>query len=357
MKKNLGFDLLRVWLSFEVVADHYWMVKCGGEVGAFFKAMKAYAVPCFMMLSFYLTERHYAEGDVGWLKRRYPRLLTPFIVWPIFYATIFFFCVRYSPTFVDSCSELTTFKYWKTSLTPQWSDLLWQWIFGSSPRNAMQLWFHVDLMVLTAVFFGLFKAFSERLRPYVLAVVIAIGLMAQYTGFAVWLLGELPFECKWTLGRLFPTMVFAAVGLYFGKLRGKLTKLTIGTRLFLSAAGLWLLLFVYYSKCMLCKMPSLGYFGLHLAFTSIGILAFFHFLPLERLGDFASKTISLIARYCMGIYCCHYALGWLMYAYVFPQIGVGRETLVSNLLIWAVSWLLCYLISLIPGRFSKDLVQ
>ena len=122
MKKNIGFDLLRVWLSFEVVADHYWIVPTGGAVGAFFQAMKAYAVPCFMMLSFYLA-------------------------------------------------------------------------------------------------------------------------------------------------------------------------------------------------------------------------------------------ISLAARYCMGIYCCHYALGWLLYAYVFPHLGVGRETLASNLLIWAASWFLCWLLSLVPGRFTKDLVQ
>ena len=59
----------------------------------------------------------------------------------------------------------------------------------------------------------------------------------------------------------------------------------------------------------------------------------------------------------MGIYCCHYALGWLLYAYVFPRIGIGKETLVSNLFVWIVSWAFCWLISLIPGRLSKDLVQ
>ena len=357
MKKNIGFDLLRVWLSFEVVADHYWIVPTGGAVGAFFQAMKAYAVPCFMMLSFYLTERHYADGDADWLRRRYPRLLVPFLVWPLLYAAVLFLGVRYSPTFVDSCQALTTFTYWKTSLDPRWTDLLWQWTFGSSPRNAMQLWFHVDLMVLTAAVFGLYRLFSARLRPYVLAVMVAAGLTAQYTGFAVWLLGDLPFECKWTLGRIFPTMVFAAVGLSFGMIRGRISSLSSGTRCFLSLSGLWLLLFVFYSKCMTRGLPSLGYFGIHLVFTSIGILAFFHFLPLERLGGFAVRAISLAARYCMGIYCCHYALGWLLYAYVFPHLGVGRETLASNLLIWVASWFLCWLLSLVPGRFTKDLVQ
>ena len=35
MKKNIGLDLLRVWLSFEVVIDHFWHQKGLSGVWAF----------------------------------------------------------------------------------------------------------------------------------------------------------------------------------------------------------------------------------------------------------------------------------------------------------------------------------
>ena len=55
MKKNVGLDLLRVWLSFEVVIDHFWHEPGLAGVPLFFSKMRSLAVPCFLLMSFYLT--------------------------------------------------------------------------------------------------------------------------------------------------------------------------------------------------------------------------------------------------------------------------------------------------------------
>lgn len=114
---------------------------------------------------------------------------------------------------------------------------------------------------------------------------------------------------------------------------------------------------VYLAKPFETKVPGFSYQGLANVFAAMGLVAFFHFLPLERLPELVQKVLGLCARYCMGIYCVHFGLAWLLYSFVFPHLGIGRETLVSNLVIWAFSWILCHLVAQIPGKFTKNLVQ
>lgn len=96
----------------------------------------------------------------------------------------------YSETFRSMVGNLAVFLYFNTALAPHLTDLLWQWGFGSSPRLAMQFWFHADL----------------------------------------------PFECKWTLARLVTTFPFVAIGLALSTVRGRLDSLGWGERAFLFLA-------------------------------------------------------------------------------------------------------------------------
>ncbi len=113
---------------------------------------------------------------------------------------------------------------------------------------------------------------------------------------------------------------------------------------------------VDYSKAM-PRPNGLGYQGINLILMALGTVTFFHYLPLERVPGWLAKGIDLVSRYCMGIYCCHLAIGWVLHAWLFPHIGVGHETVGGCLWIWAASWLCCWLVAQIPGRFSKELVQ
>ena len=358
-KKNkiIGFDLLRIWLSFEVVFDHYWRV-CGDDpVTNFLLWMCGMAVPCFMMMSFYLTGSRFETGDAPWLKNRLVRLLTPYLFWPAVFYLVMLLGSRYSTVYVETLDKLSAFWAYKTPIEAPVTDLLWQWFLGSSRRNSMQFWFHADLLILTVSFFALFRFVAARWRTHLVVALIAAALVFQYSGLNLRCFENLPFESRYTLGRVAPMLVLASVGFLFGRLRGRLANLALADRWFFSLAGLALFFFVYLAKPFVTKVPGFSYQGLANVFAAMGLVAFFHFLPLERLPELVQKVLGLCARYCMGIYCVHFGLAWLLYSFVFPHLGIGRETLVSNLVIWAFSWILCHLVAQIPGKFTKNLVQ
>ena len=353
--KIVGFDLLRIWLSVEVVFDHFWSVHGSDGVTMFFRQMAAAAVPCFMIMSFYLTERRYAAGDRTWFVGRLVRLLTPYLFWPVVCYAMMLVCTG-SPAFVEEIGQLAAFKHYGTSVDAPFTDLLWQWLLGSSRRYSMQLWFLADLIMLTVAIFALFKVTAERWRVPLLVLLIAVGLGVQYSPLNVWMFGDLPFESRYTLGRLAPMLVLASVGLLFGRLRGRLAELSLSSRLVVVAAGLGLFVFVQFARPFR-PIPGFSYQGLDRIFLALGLVAAFHFLPFERLPGVVVRALSYCSRYCMGIYCVHFGLALPLYAFVFPHIGIGRSTLASNLLIWLASWLFCHLVALVPGRFSKLLVQ
>ena len=79
--------------------------------------------------------------------------------------------------------------------------------------------------------------------------------------------------------------------------------------------------------------------------------------------DYCNPLSDLVRLKCTnkdqttGIYCCHLALGWVLYAWVLPQFGIGFESPASTVWIWAASWIFCWLLDRLPGKLVKNLVQ
>ena len=66
----------------------------------------------------------------------------------------------------------------------------------------------------------------------------------------------------------------------------------------------------------------------------------------------------------MGVYCMHLLFGKILFDHVFhiarTQTPYGAITIAPWwfwLLLWGLSYLVCYLISLVPGSFSKRIVE
>lgn len=357
MNKNLGLDLLRVWLSFEVVVDHFWHQK--GLVGpmAFLSNMRSLAVPCFLLMSFYLTARRSDEGDFGWLKTRTLRLGLPFLVWPLIYFGAIWLMAALSPAFVESTLRITELKVYGFDLALDGWDLLRQWFFGMDRRLLHQFWFHHNLIILTlAMFFLLRMVKAPRTRTYVLVGLMCLGFVLQYSSMNKWLFGDWLWEGRYSFGRLAATLPYAALGLMLGFNRKTIEAARPGTKALCVVVGAFTLFFVHYGKVM--PRPSgLGYQGLNLIVMALGATAFFYFLPLAKIPVWLVKALQWISRYCMGIYCAHLLVGYAMYAWVLPKMGVVFEGFASCVWIWIASWALCALMALIPGRFVKGLVQ
>lgn len=356
-KMNLGLNLLRVWLSFEVVADHFWHEEGLTGVLGFLSDMRSLAVPCFLLMSFYLTANRYAAGDGKWLRTRFGRLGVPYFIWPIVYFVLIWVLAAVSPRFVDSTLRTTELRYYGFDLAVDGWDLVRQWVFGIDRRLVHQFWFHSNLIFWTAGLFLALKAVTkERTRTYVLGSCIMLGLVLQYSGLNTFLFDRFGFEFKYSAGRLFATLPYAALALMVGFRRKAISEVRGGMRVFLSFVGLFLLFFVHYSKGF-PRPEGLGYQGISLILMAFGTVMFFHYLPLEKAPAWLDRAIEIVSRYCMGIYCCHLFIGWILYAWVLPHFGIAFEGLVSNIWIWIASWAFCWLVARIPGRFAKDLVQ
>ena len=358
-KVNIGLNLLRIWLSFEVVVDHFgknYGVFPDCPITRFIRYAGGVAVPCFFVMTFFLTAGRFASRDGGWLRKRFSRLLVPYVCWPVVYIGLLAVFYLNSETFRSVVGNLAIFRYFNTALAPHPTDLLWQWGFGSSPRLAMQFWFHADLMFQTILVFLLFRWMPWRRTAYVIAALTLFAYAFQYSPAYRALFADLPFECKWTLARLVTTFPFVAIGLALSTVRGRLDSLGHGERLFLFLAGLWMVFF-FYAGDVAPRPQGFGCQGVHFSFIALGTVTAFYVLPFERIPKWVGSVVMGASRYCMGIYCCHLALGWILYAYVFPHIGIGRESLVSCLAVWLVGWALCWAIARLPGRFWKMLVD
>ena len=354
---NLGLNLIRVWLSLEVVIDHYWHQKGLTGVAFFLSGTRSLAVPCFLLMSFYLTAGRFESSDGSWFKSRLGRLCGPYFVWPLVYFVFVLVAAALSPAFVASTEGLTELKYYGFDMAVDAWDLVRQYLCGLDRRLVHQFWFHHNLIIWTVAMFLLLKfVVRPRVRNYVLSAIMMACFAIQYSPLNRMLFDPLSFEVKYSFGRLVATAPYAALGLMIGFNRRKLSQIGGSLRVFLSVAGLFILFFVFYSGAF-PRPKGLGYQGINLVLMALGTVTFFHYLPLERAPQWLAKSIGLVSRYCMGIYCCHLLVGWSLHAWLFPKVGIGVETFAGCIAIWVASWLLCLAIALIPGRFAKSMVE
>lgn len=350
-KINVGLNLFRILLTFGVVLDHFWLRRNPGSLVGIERAMwhwRTLAVPAFMTMTFFLTARHFRDVDLPWLKRRFVRLYEPFVFWALVYWAVKSAMMRFNPDYATS-----------------FSDLLWQLALGSSRTLTMQFWFHADLIILTAVAFLAFRFFrSARAYIYLSLAAIAIGFTVQYTSLNAAMFGKMSFETKYPLGRLFSMAPYAGAGILLAAAKGWIDRAAPGVKVAVSLFGLWVAWLAIY--CPLCPRPPAvaGYEGLVLNCIAWGLLPAFYWLPFDRAPAAVTKAVLFVSRYAMGVYCVHLLLGWIFYDYVlglekvsFPFGTCRSFTVLQCLAVWALSYVFCWLVSLIPAKFFRRVVE
>lgn len=349
---NVGLNLLRIFLTFFVVLDHFWW-KATPEINSgFYKGLwqlRTLAVPAFMVMTFFFTANRFRSGDVPWIRKRFVRLFEPFAFWAVVYWVV---CMAVST--VDSSYSVGI------------ADLLWQLALGSSKKLCMQFWFHGDLIILTALFFVAFRVVRcARAYFYLAFGAIALGFSLQYTPLNDAMVSWMPFEAKYTIGRLAMMLPYAGTGFLLAAVKDRLDAAPSGMRLTVALFGLWLLWLVMYHN--VCPRPQsvVGYAGFDRHFMAWGSLAFFYYLPFDRMPAVFSKAVLGVSKYCMGVYCIHLLLGYLMSDFVFGLARIEVSgfgdlrllTISQSLVVWVLSYVLCWLISKIPFGFFRRVVE
>lgn len=350
---NIGLNLLRILLTLGVVMDHFWWRPDPENLRGLDVALwqlRTLAVPAFMTMTFFFTAKRFIAGDGAWLRKRYRRLYEPFVFWAVacFLGTL---CVsHFDPAYSASLK-----------------DLLWQLLLGHSEHLSLtQFWFHTDLLILTAVFFLSFRLVrTPRANVYLALAAIAVGCSVQYSQTAMTaLFGGMPFEAKYPLGRVFTMLPYAGAGFLLAAVRDRIDAASSGLRGAVALMGLWLVVWVIYAPVAPRPASVVGYEGINMALIAWGMMAVFYYIPFDRLPAAFSKTVLFLSKYCMGVYCIHHLMGKVLFDHVFhlarTETAFGSITVAPGwfwLLLWGLSYLVCYLISLVPGGFSKRIVE
>ena len=174
-----GIELLRLWGALAIVWIHFGSARIPGV---------AFAVPCFVVISFFFSWKYLKAVDVVKLRRRLWRLAIPFFAWGI----VSYFVALAIGT--------------HTGITP----LLWQLMLGHS--TCAPLYYLFEVAVFVMLLFLLRKLVTGSLFWWMVTL-LAIGcLCAQYTevNHRVW--SSLPFEASYPLGRIVELFPHAVAG-------------------------------------------------------------------------------------------------------------------------------------------------
>ena len=345
-ERNIGIDLLKVWMAFEVVLCHFGHGSEEFIFKYFFSYFRSMAVPVFMIVSFYLSARFLVkEFQIYKLLQRLKRIYIPLIVWGIIYWIIY---------------NAIAYCYGIYNLNLSFNDLVWQIFTGHSYNTAM--WFNVVLSLLT-IFFCWVCRQSAKYSTLVILLVSMLAIFIQSSGLNNVFMSYRN-ELNFPLGRIAEMIPFAGFGLVlynsYANFFLQSSKSFLSTFLALSHSLRFLILFIFLSvivgilgRGLSCsEIVTYHYSGIKLFLCSALLVAVFIFLPLQVLPKSVKKVITFLSRYSMGIYCVHMLVGTIMQLW-----GMNSTPLYFSVIVYCGSLLLCYGISKIPYKLFNDIVM
>lgn len=335
---NYGLALLKSLMCFEVVLDHFWMEDASIYLMPF-KAMGLVAVPIFMFISFYLTERIFLDSDGKRIKKRIWRVCWPQIGWALIYYLAF------------KIAQL------KINFGVRFKDFIWQIITGHSPVINQSMWFQTVLIVLTLVYFLIFKFMKTEKGIAVTYVMMFLALIIQYTGINIKLFNSLRYELKYPLGRFCEMVPYATLGFscayynVFEKIKSYVSTTKI---FFLIMFGMNFIFLFNYE--VINAAPGFGYSNNNFIPISLFMTGFAFLIPFENLSEKIKRVIKFFTGYTLGIYCMHRLVGEF-FLRIFPKLGIEVNGFVLCIVIYIVSFIISYVMYRIPLKLIKQLVN
>ena len=327
-KTDISMALLRMLMCFGVLLAHCWNKK--GYDSIFFlpfKEIQVLAAPIFMFLSFYFSYRVFLSRDQGRFLSRMKRLLIPQIGWTLIYWALFQFI------------EKVTF-----------SELLWQLFTGHSTVLNATMWFQIELILITILFYLIFSALDNRKAISLLCMIMILSFLMQFSGFNLLLFDDLRFELKYPLGRFSEMLPYAITGFFFGYY--DVMKKLKEHRLIIAIISLLLLPLPYLIDFPVSK--GFGYSGTTIFYLSILMTLFVEMLPFDLLHPTIKKAAILISSYTPGIYCCH-RLVFTFLSHFFPAFAFS--SFAGCIFLYLICYMICLMIFQVPNRYIKMLVS
>lgn len=328
-------------MSFVVVLCHYWSWDDYLRLPVYLKCfvrIRSFAVPLFMIMSFYFLTDSALCVNTAVLKKRMTRLLIPYIGWGF----VYYICYTLAEIIFNM------------ELVNGFSDLGWQLLTGASRNLDPPLWFQADLILLTFVILLVFRLVSTDKAFKILLLFTLCAVYMQYSGINVKVFGSWEYETTYTCGRISEMLPYTYVGMVLAYFR--IDKKIADRKWFcvITNVGFLILLFKYPVFAVI--ESQFGYAGIESIWISVLLFLIFLALPFEKLPFQALVAVKWLAKYTLGVFCIHYGVGRLFTIWL-SEKGMKAGTFSQCIVIWIISYALSFIISKIPVKICRQLVQ
>lgn len=335
---NYGMALLRALMCFEVVLCHCWTTEV--EVPLYlqpFSLLRGYAVPVFMCMSFFLTQKSFMKKDAGYAFNRIWKLVLPHVAWSLVYFVIYW-----------SVGVIMNHR-----LVNGISDLIWQLFTGHCSQLNPTMWFQVDLIIISVLFFIIFFFFDEKIGMAIVCMGGIACLVLQYTGLNYLLFGSMRYELP--LGRLFETLPMAAAGFFAARYsvlkpfkdkcyENLIVSILIGA------------LFLVFDKTVLAVSGTFGYAGIGKIGVGLSMIMFAYNLNFGCFNYKVQNGIKFVTQYTLGIYCGHRLISFFLVNSLYVLFRLSKGGFYQCVLIYLTGFVGCLIFSKIPVNWIKNVI-
>ena len=325
---NIGINLLKVLMAFDVILGHFceWD-NYSGVFYHFFNALVSLAVPVFVILSFYLMENCIISNNYEKQNKRLYKIIIPQIGWTFIYWFIYFLL---------NVNE-------KINI----SSLFWQLFTGHSMYINPTMWFQIELIIITALFFFIFNKLGEKKGIITITILTCICLFLEVTEINRLMFGELRYELKYPLGRLIEMIPYASIGIYlkYFKIYERINnykKIVLPLSIVMFCLG-FIIPFHQYN--------DFGFSGFCKPYLAIWIITFAILFPFNSFPKIFKLVANQISKYTLGIYCSHRLIDTLL-KIIINDYYLSINSFARCILLYLICYLLCFAISHIPSKHN-----
>ena len=257
---NYGLSILKTILSFYVVKTHC-LKRSTIENKILLYILgkdRGIHVPSFFNMSFYFNYKCLISKDPERNRKRFERLLIPYIFWPI----IVFSINKFSG------------KYYKSFLEYPFKKIIIQIILGNGIINP--LWFQCILLATSLVFLIIIYIF-ENYYLFALQILMILSYILQYSKYNQYFFENLTTNCQMSFGREIMMIPFAVTGFHLAafKIINKLKYYRFKSFIFS------VITFIFVDNFNIFYNLD-NYNGIKLNVLSIALIFIFSLLPVEK---------------------------------------------------------------------------
>lgn len=337
-----GLSILKALMSFEVIVAFLWDVntKSTGALGWIYY-LKGCAIPVFMMVAFIQAERQLKSGSGDGFWKKIGSLLVPLVGWAVIY-WLFFSLLSGALTEEESTMYNITLK-----------DLAFQIFTGNSPYLNPVMWLIVSEIVLL-ILFEIIILIAAKFHNVIFIVLMAGALVMQYVGIT--LNFGLRTEIMGVI-KMLPEMLPLAVVGFMLAIYGTVEKTKKWWPVTMILSGGVICLLRYYE--VFTDITGNGYAGIKRMVLATALVLLFAAPPLEKLPTSVRKVIDWLTKYSLGIFCMHRLVSTLLHYFISHRGWIDMETYTffDCLITYIICYVLALLISLIPCKWTKLLVE